>query len=71
MGNLIAEARAKRGLSRAALANILDVSRVAVWRWETGERLVDRKYLSKLKQELGLEPAAVRPDLAALFVEAA
>lgn len=61
----------KPPLSQEQLAQMLDVKRVTVMRWESGERLVAVDALPKITEATGISPAKLRPDLAGLFREAA
>ena len=44
--------KAKR-LTRSAAADLLDVDRVTIWRWENGKRVPDRKQLPKVADITG------------------
>ena len=63
-GSRLAELRAAKGLSLQDLADRLEVSRQAVWYWESGQRLPRAEIFQKLAQTLGtserqlLAPAA-------------
>lgn len=54
-------------LSRAELGDLLDVSRVTVFRWETGEREIDEARLAHVADKTGIPAKELRPDLAKLF----
>lgn len=41
-------------LSQAALAAMLQVKRVTVYRWEKGDRFPDRKHWPRIKEVTGL-----------------
>ena len=51
-------------LSPADLARLLGVSRSYVLRLENGERKPGRELLPVIKKKTGIEPRALRPDLA-------
>ena len=51
-GSRLAELRAAKGLSLQDLADRLDVSRQAVWYWESGQRLPRAELFQKLAQML-------------------
>lgn len=55
-GEKIAAQRRRTGLSQAALAENLNVSRQAVSRWEANESLPDPDKLVQLSQVLGVTP---------------
>ena len=54
IGERIRQLRLERGWTQETLANLLGVSRLAVARWETGERRPRKKYLDKLAEVFGL-----------------
>jgi len=54
IGERIRQLRLEKGWTQETLANLLGVSRLAVARWETGERRPRKKYLDKLAAILGL-----------------
>lgn len=54
-------------LSQGKLAELLDVNRVDVTRWENGTRKPGRKSLPKIAEKTGIAPAALRPDLAQMM----
>lgn len=56
-------------LSQKQLAELLDVKRVTVARWETRARPVGMDSLPKITEATGISPAELRPDLAVLFKE--
>lgn len=61
-------------VTQAALARQLGISRSFLKRLENGERKASVDLVRKIRDELGIAPTAIRPDLAAdaaLFVEAA
>src|SRR5262245_28004959 len=63
-GNMIREARERKGLSQSALAKALDVSRQAVNTWEIGSNFPSVKRWSELIRVLGLpSDAAGVPQL--------
>lgn len=59
--------RKDQNITTQKLADDLGVSRPTLWRWETGERMVDRTRLSKIYEKTGILPKALRPDLAEIF----
>ena len=54
IGERIKQLRLERGWTQETLANLLGVSRLAVARWETGERRPRKKYLDKLAEVFGI-----------------
>lgn len=54
-------------LSQESLADLLNVSRVTVTRWESGARKVDDGLVPKVSLVTGISPAELRPDLAELL----
>lgn len=54
-------------LSQQGLADLLDVRRPTVTRWETGVRKVDADLLPKVAERTGIPTVQLRPDLAALM----
>lgn len=54
-------------LSQKQLADMLNVSRISVVRWETGARNVDIDRLTTISELTGIAPADLRPDLAELM----
>jgi DNA-binding XRE family transcriptional regulator len=54
-------------LSQAALAETLGVNRLAVVRWETGVRKIDKSKLSDVSSKTGIPTKELRPDLAELM----
>lgn len=56
-------------LTQDQLADLLDVSRVTVWRWETHKRKVDDDLLLRVSEKTGIPKAKLRPDLASLLRE--
>ena len=58
-------------LSQDQLADLLGVTRVTVWRWETGARQVDVELLPAVSEKTSIPAADLRPDLAALMRGAA
>ena len=51
-------------LSQQQLADLLNVQRETVNRWESGARRIDEKKLRKIVEKTGIPPAELRPDLA-------
>lgn len=58
-------------LSQQQLADLLDVSRVTVTRWESGARKVDQDLLPKVSETTGIPKRVLRPDLIEVMREAA
>lgn len=58
------EYRLAQGLSQAALARKLGVSRVSISRWESGDRRPDERIIPRIIDLTGLSAAILRPDLA-------
>jgi DNA-binding XRE family transcriptional regulator len=58
-------------LSQRELADLLDVDRVTVARWETGIRKIGADRLSDISARTGIPRTKLRPDLAALMRDAA
>jgi len=50
LGERIRQLRLEKGWTQEVLAQLLGVSRLAVARWETGERRPRKKYLAKLAE---------------------
>lgn len=63
--------RERNQLSQAQLADLLGVERPSVTRWENGTRKVDPDKLTRILEKTGIPPRELRPDLAAMFSEAA
>lgn len=63
--------REKQGLSRKGLADLLDVQRETVFRWETGARKIDDELLATVSERTGIPRRELRPDLFNLMDEAA
>jgi DNA-binding transcriptional regulator YiaG len=57
-------------LSQKALAHKLKVDRVTVARWETGAK-IDQDLVPTVVRITGIPARVLRPDLAAMFSEAA
>jgi transcriptional regulator with XRE-family HTH domain len=55
-------------LSQQQLADLLEVDRVTVARWETGRR-IDDKLVPRISKVTGISRAKLRPDLAELMRE--
>jgi len=62
--------RESRQLKHRDLAEMFDVSRVTVLRWEAGTRRIGDRYLPVVEKMTGIPAAKLRPDLAALFLGA-
>lgn len=69
-GEALMAFRAERGMSRADLASFLSVSRMAVYRWEKGGRMIELDLLPRVRERTGIPANVLRPDLAPLFIEA-
>ena len=54
IGERIKQLRLEKGWTQEVLAKLLGVSRLAVARWETGERRPRKKYLDKLAEVFGV-----------------
>lgn len=63
--------RDREKLTQEGLAAKIGVSSITVSRWETGARKVDGALLARVSGITGIPRADLRPDLAALFEEAA
>jgi transcriptional regulator with XRE-family HTH domain len=63
--------RKEHGLTRAELARKLEVTRMAIWRYETRTRLIDRELLTRFSERTGLSKSLLRPDLAELMADVA
>ena len=58
-------------LSRPALARLLGVDRLSVWRWEKRKQEIAVDLLAKVSEKTGIPTSELRPDLAELLKEAA
>lgn len=58
-------------LTQQGLADLLNVSRTTVARWETGSRKIGRDSLRAVTEKTGIPARDLRPDLAELMNEAA
>jgi transcriptional regulator with XRE-family HTH domain len=58
-------------LSQAALADLVDVSRPTVHRWEAGDRKIDIEKLPRVVEVTGIPARVLRPDLAELMSDPA
>lgn len=65
------EYRRENSLSRAKFGAQVGVDRATVFRWETGQRRIDKDKVPKVSEVTGLPREVLRPDLAAIFSEAA
>lgn len=54
-------------LSQEGLAQMVGVSRVAVNRWERGERRIDDDKVPTVSEVTGIPPHVLRPDLARIL----
>jgi transcriptional regulator with XRE-family HTH domain len=63
--------RTAEGLTQAGLAAKLGVTDVTVSRWETGARKIELDLIASISEKTGIPKSALRPDLAAMFSEAA
>lgn len=59
--------RAAKGLSRRELAAQLEISRMAIWRYEEGGRDIDEDVLPRVVKLTGIPATVWRPDLARLL----
>jgi transcriptional regulator with XRE-family HTH domain len=55
------DARLSKGIGQRQLADMLDVNRTTLQRWENRDR-VPRKYLPLLRRILDLDESAIEPD---------
>lgn len=62
--------RTSNGLTQQGLADLLDVERTTVARWECGDRQIDKELVPKVSQITGIAKRELRPDLAVLLDEA-
>lgn len=62
--------REANNLTKAALAELLDVSRASITRWEAGKRKPDRDELVKITHRTGISARDLRPDLAEMLERA-
>ncbi len=51
--------RMKKGLSQEQIANMLDVNKSTVSRWENGKRALDLNDLNRLAEIYGVDPLAL------------
>lgn len=61
----------KPRLTQKQLAELLDVKKATVSRWETGERKIDEAKLTAVAERTGIPAADLRPDLAELMKQGA
>lgn len=54
-------------LSLDSFAEFLGVSKVTLWRWETGNRKISEDLLPEISRKTGIPVAELRPDLAKLM----
>jgi transcriptional regulator with XRE-family HTH domain len=71
MDHPLRQYRAARKLTRDALAYQLGVTGTTIYRWETGERSIRRTLLPRIKEETGIDPAAIFAFEARKAMEAA
>ena len=50
-------------LSIAQLADLLGVGRPTVFRWETGARKIDERFIHAVSEKTGIPARDLRPDL--------
>ena len=62
--------REDRQLTQRQLAELLDVKRNALARWEAGMRKIDPARLPKIAEVTGIPATQLRPDLAELMGDA-
>lgn len=53
-------------LTRAELGQLLGVSRITVWRWESGKREPDEVLLPRIREVTGLRPSELGGKAAAV-----
>lgn len=58
-------------LSQSDLGVKLGFDRMTIFRWETGRRKINADLIEGISEKTGIPKAELRPDLAAMFVEAA
>lgn len=58
--------RKQRKMTQNGLAELLNVARVTVARWEGG-RKIDDDLLPRVSERTGIAPGTLRPDLASLL----
>lgn len=54
-------------MKRAELARKLEVARITVKRWETGDRQIDPQLVPSIAAKTGIPATELRPDLAKLM----
>lgn len=62
--SLIKVHRERANLSQAELGRRIGVSRSAVCKWESGDRLPDLRYWAALVKEIGIPVSDIAPGLA-------
>jgi transcriptional regulator with XRE-family HTH domain len=63
----IREYRERNNLTQPAFGKKFKVEAVTVYRWESGQRRIDKELVPKISKLTGIPAAVLRPDLAALF----
>lgn len=66
MSHPLAVYRKAKGLTQRELADVLNVARETVARWEGGRR-IDTEFLTSIAKKTGIATAELRPDLANLL----
>ena len=59
--------RTQEKLTQGGFADLVNVSRTTVARWESGVRKVDRELLASITAKTGIPAKELRPDLAQLL----
>jgi transcriptional regulator with XRE-family HTH domain len=54
-------------MSKAGLAEFLEVARPTVYRWESGDRKIGQDKLPSVSAKTGIPKAKLRPDLVELL----
>jgi len=61
--NYIKAFRLAKGMTRVALADVMEIDRLTVWRWETGKTIPPWQALRRLAAVLHTTPLALFPTL--------
>lgn len=65
--NPIRAYRQENGLTQKQFADLCDVARTTVARWETDARKIDTEKVPKVSEVTGIPRSVLRPDLAELL----